>query len=91
MKPEVLVLDEPTAGLDPLGRRELSRLIGGLDQTVIIITHDLPFALSVCERSVILHGGTVAADGETEHILFDDELLSKHHLELPYRFSTQAT
>jgi cobalt transport protein ATP-binding subunit len=86
MEPDVLVLDEPTSGLDPVGRRELSELLVGIARTQIIVTHDLPFALATCSRSVILDGGRIVADGPTRDILADAELLADHRLELPFGY-----
>lgn len=85
MNPVVLVLDEPTSGLDPGGRRDLIDVLSGLEMSQVIITHDLPFALELCERAVILDGGQVVADGETGEILSDSDLLRRHRLEMPYR------
>lgn len=87
MEPEILVLDEPSSNLDPTSRRELGELIQSLDVTVLMVTHDLAFALQLCERSVILSDGVVAADGVTRDILGDGELLAAHRLELPWGFS----
>jgi cobalt/nickel transport system ATP-binding protein len=86
MDPDVLVLDEPSAGLDPRGRRELIELLDRLPQTQVVITHDLPLVAQHCPRSIVIDGGRVVADGPTAEILGDDELLRAHHLELPYRF-----
>jgi energy-coupling factor transporter ATP-binding protein EcfA2/sirohydrochlorin ferrochelatase len=83
--PEVLVLDEPTANLDPAARRDLVDVIRGLDLTTLVITHDLPLALELCPRSVVLAHGRVAADGPTEALLANPSLLAAHRLELPYR------
>ncbi|MFC7488766.1 energy-coupling factor ABC transporter ATP-binding protein [Knoellia sp. CPCC 206453] len=87
MEPEILVLDEPSSNLDPTSRRELGELIQSLDVTVLMVTHDLAFALQLCERSVILSDGIVAADGVTRSILHDEALLAAHRLELPWGFS----
>jgi cobalt/nickel transport system ATP-binding protein len=86
MRPDVLVLDEPSSGLDPAGRRELVTMLQSLDITQLVITHDLPFALELCERSVIMDGGVVVADGATREILSDDALLRRHRLEMPFGF-----
>ncbi len=90
MRPSVLVLDEPTSNLDPASRRELIEVLSGLELTVLTITHDLPYALEACERSVIFDGGRIVADGPTNRILADDELLRAHRLELPYAFDPAA-
>lgn len=87
MEPEILVLDEPSSNLDPAARRELAELIESLDVTVLMVTHDLPYAMQLCERSVILSGGVIVADGPTGAILGDQELLTAHRLELPYGYS----
>ncbi|CAN7437483.1 energy-coupling factor ABC transporter ATP-binding protein [Knoellia sp. LjRoot47] len=87
MEPEILVLDEPSSNLDPASRRELGELLESLDVTVLMVTHDLPFALQLCERSVVLSEGVVAADGDTRTLLSDEELLRTHRLELPWGFT----
>ena len=86
MEPEVLVFDEPTAGLDPAGRRELIVTLGDLPMTQLVITHDLPLALELCPRSVIMNGGRVVADVPTGDLLADRDLLAANRLELPYGF-----
>nr|WP_243653198.1 ABC transporter ATP-binding protein [Pseudonocardia endophytica] len=84
--PEILVLDEPSSNLDPVARRELAEVLLRLDRTMLMVTHDLPYALQLCPRSVVLDGGTVVADGPTRELLADDELLARHRLELPFGF-----
>lgn len=86
MEPSLLVFDEPTSGLDPLGRQELANLLGTLTTTQLIVTHDLPFALAVCPRAVILDGGSIVADGSTRELLSDAQLLARHRLALPFGF-----
>jgi cobalt/nickel transport system ATP-binding protein len=86
MEPDVLVLDEPSSNLDPASRRELADIVLGLDLTVLMVTHDLPYALELCPRAVILDGGTVVADGPTADLLADAELMASHRLELPFGF-----
>lgn len=86
MEPDVLVLDEPTSNLDPVGRRELAELLVELDTTVLVVTHDLPFALQLCPRSVILNGGAVAADGSTPELMADAQLMAANRLEIPFGF-----
>lgn len=83
MKPEVLVLDEPSAGLDPRARRTLIELLRELPQTMIVATHDLPLVRELLPRTVIMDHGQIVADGPTLHILADEPLLSAHGLEMP--------
>ncbi|WP_424529035.1 energy-coupling factor ABC transporter ATP-binding protein [Sphaerisporangium viridialbum] len=87
MRPEILVLDEPSSNLDPASRRELAEVLRSLDVTVLMVTHDLPYAMELCERSLILSGGVIAADGPTGDLLGDPALLAAHRLELPYGFA----
>jgi cobalt/nickel transport system ATP-binding protein len=86
MRPALLVLDEPSANLDPRARRELLAILDGIDRTLLVTTHDLPFAAQLCERAVILSAGRVVADGPTDAILDDADLLAAHDLELPAGF-----
>jgi cobalt/nickel transport system ATP-binding protein len=87
MKPEILVLDEPSSNLDPASRRELADILRSLAITIVMVTHDLPYALELCERAVILSGGIIVADKKTREILGDKDLLNAHRLELPVGFS----
>ena len=86
MEPQLLVLDEPSANLDPRARRELLDVLAALDRTLLVVTHDLPFAAELCERAVILSGGRVVADGPCAALLADPGLLAAHDLELPAGF-----
>lgn len=86
MQPDMLVLDEPTSGLDPAGRRELAQVLTDLDTTHVIITHDLPFALELCDRAVVLNAGRITADRACVEVLRDTELLQANRLELPLGF-----
>ncbi len=90
MEPEILVLDEPSSNLDPASRRELADILTSLDVTVLMVTHDLPYALELCERAVILDEGVIAADGATLELLCDAELMRSHRLELPLGFDPVA-
>ena len=87
MNPEILVLDEPSSNLDPASRRELAAILKELDVTILMVTHDLPYALELCERSVILSGGVIAADEPTSSLFRKKELLATHRLEMPVGFS----
>ena len=89
MDPEILVLDEPSSNLDPASRRELADIVLGLDVTILMVTHDLPYALELCPRSLILSEGVVVADGPTRTILSDAELMKAHRLELPFGFDPE--
>ena len=86
MKPDILVMDEPSSNLDPAARREFADIVKSLDVTLLMVTHDLPYALELCPRSVILKDGVVVADGPTRSILGDAELMRANRLELPFGF-----
>lgn len=83
MDPSVLVFDEPSAGLDPRGRRQLIDLLRSLPQTVIVATHDMRLVADVLERTVVMDGGIIVADGPTVDLLADEALLERHGLERP--------
>lgn len=83
MSPSVLVLDEPSAGLDPRGRRELINLLRGLHQTMLVSTHDMKLVAEVFPRTLIVDEGLLVADGTTEELLADGPLLERHGLEQP--------
>jgi cobalt/nickel transport system ATP-binding protein len=86
MEPSILVLDEPTSNLDPAGRRELAQVLETLDITILMVTHDLPYALELCPRAVVMNGGRVVGDGDTATLLGDARLMAENRLELPYGF-----
>jgi cobalt/nickel transport system ATP-binding protein len=90
MEPDVLVFDEPSSGLDPAGRRQLIETLAGLPMTQLVITHDLPLALELCPRAVIMNEGRVVADGPTRRLLSDEDLLAANRLEFPYRLDPMA-
>jgi len=85
-KPEILVFDEPSANLDPVARRELAETLLKIDATMLIVTHDLPYAAQLCDRAVIMDHGRIVADADVATILSDDQLLATHRLELPWGF-----
>ena len=90
MEPEILVLDEPSSNLDPASRRELADILRSLDVTVLMVTHDLPYALELCPRAVILSDGVIAADGRRRTCSCDEELMRAHRLELPFGFDPRS-
>jgi cobalt/nickel transport system ATP-binding protein len=91
MDPQILVLDEPTSNLDPAARRDLADILVTLPVTAVIVTHDLPYALELCPRSVIINDGVIVADGPTRDVLGDAELMAANRLELPFGFDPTRT
>jgi cobalt/nickel transport system ATP-binding protein len=87
MGPDILLLDEPSAGLDPRARRRLIELLRAFDHTRLIATHDLDLVLDCCARVLVMHEGTIVADGEPRAIFADAALLDRCHLEPPLSFS----
>jgi cobalt/nickel transport system ATP-binding protein len=83
MDPQILVLDEPTAGLDPRARRSLINLLHEFPLTMLVSTHDLLMVRELFPRMIIMDEGRVVADGPTEALLADPSLLEQHGLELP--------
>lgn len=85
-RPDILLLDEPTANLDPKHRREMINMINSWRFTTIIATHDLDLAWDTCSRCIILNDGVIKADGSKDEILKNNELLKANSLELPLKF-----
>jgi cobalt/nickel transport system ATP-binding protein len=83
MRPAILVMDEPSSGLDPRARRRLIALLRSFEHTRIVATHDLDLAVELCERTIVMSGGKVAADGPTGELFGDDALLAASGLERP--------
>ena len=83
MSPDILVMDEPTSGLDPFARRQLIGQIKDFSHTRIIASHDLDMVYEVCERTIILNRGIVAADGPTRDVFKNGDLLKECRLEKP--------
>lgn len=79
-RPGLLLLDEPSSGLDPRGRRELAALLATFPSTTILASHDLEFVAKLCPRAIIMDRGAVAADGLASSLLADRELLLRHGL-----------
>ena len=87
MQPDIVVLDEPSAALDPSARRRVIEALSGLDKPMILATHDLDMALDVCDRAIVMYEGQVSADGELREVLRDEVLLRRNGLELPLRYA----
>ena len=86
MQPEIVVLDEPSSNLDPASRRELADILTALDITMLMVTHDLPYAYELCPRSLVMNEGRIIADGQTSDILSNTALMKANRLELPLGF-----
>ena len=84
MEPEAMLMDEPTAALDPYNRRIVIKAIRSLPQTKLITSHDLDMILDTCSRVILLSEGRIAADGPAEEVLRDRALLERHRMELPF-------
>jgi cobalt/nickel transport system ATP-binding protein len=76
--PEIIALDEPTAALDPRARREVLKILGGLDKSMIIATHDLEMARTLCRKAVIVQSGRVVAEGSASELLADEKSLERY-------------
>ena len=87
MKPQIVLYDEPTASLDIRSRRRLITFMQGLQQTMVIASHDLEFLLEVCDRTLIMYQGKIVADGSPREIMGDDSLMNTYDLEKPHSLS----
>ena len=83
MEPEAVLMDEPTSALDPCNRRAVINTVKELGQTKLITSHDLDMIMDTCGRVILLSGGRIAADGPSDQILTDRELLEANRMELP--------
>lgn len=83
MAPAILVMDEPSDGLDPAARRRLINLLRSFTHTRIIATHDLDLVLDLCSRVLVMSAGRIEADGTPEEIFANADLLARCQLELP--------
>jgi energy-coupling factor transporter ATP-binding protein EcfA2 len=84
LDPCLILLDEPTAGLDPRGRRELIELIRGLEKTLIVATHDLELVHDICPDVALIDQGSIVKHGPSSVVLADAELMRAHGLEVPW-------
>ncbi len=84
-KPDILILDEPSVGLDPKSRRDLIRLLQARQETMLITTHDMDMALDLCDRIIVLYNGAIQADDKPMTIFNNKKLICNNHLELPLR------
>ena len=83
-EPDILLLDEPTAGLDPRARRNLINYLRDLPMTMLVSTHDMAMVAELFRRMAVMDGGQIVAEGNTSDILADEALLARHGLELPW-------
>jgi cobalt/nickel transport system ATP-binding protein len=83
MNPQILILDEPSAGLDPRARRALINLLRDLPITMLVSTHDMKLVEELFPRTIVMDEGLIVADGETNKILRDEKFLNEHGLEKP--------
>ena len=90
MRPTLLVLDEPSSNLDPRARRELAEILDALSIAMVIVTHDLPYALQLCDSAVVMNDGRITARGATAELLADAATMDANRLELPFGFTVPA-
>jgi cobalt/nickel transport system ATP-binding protein len=83
MRPQIILLDEPTNNLDHASRRALIEFLKRLEITKVVVSHDLELILDLCSRVILMDGGRIVADGRAGEVLGDEALLRKHRLEPP--------
>lgn len=83
MQPDILVMDEPTAALDPKSRRRVMNLLASFEHTKIVTSHDLDMIFEMCHRTIVIKKGEIVADGVTSELLVDAELMDASGLEVP--------
>lgn len=86
MKPDILILDEPTAGLDPQGTKEMMALFQSLNQagtTIVLVTHDMNHVLEYCDDAIVMRHGHIVTAGKVDEIFSQPEVLESIHIELP--------
>ena len=86
-KPQLLVLDEPSSNLDPSSRRELIDILLSLEISIVLVTHDLPMALEICPKSIVVNSGFITENGKTKDLLTNNKVMKENRLELPYGFA----
>ena len=90
MKPDIIIMDEPSIALDPRNRKNLIRILNDISALKLITSHDLDFVMDTCERVLLLDEGRIIADGKAGEILKDEQLLTSHGLELPLSLSRNS-
>ncbi|MBN1796187.1 MAG: ATP-binding cassette domain-containing protein [Sedimentisphaerales bacterium] len=86
MKPGIITLDEPTSSLDPTCRNKILRIIRELPQTIIVATCDMNFAAEFAEHAVLIDNGQKTAEGEPQKIMAEEQLMTSHGLEVPWKY-----
>lgn len=86
-KPQLLVLDEPSSNLDHSSRRELIDILLSLEISIVLVTHDLPMALEICPKSIVVNSGLITENGKTIDLLTNNKVMRENRLELPYGFA----
>ena len=84
MTPDIILMDEPSAALDPRNRRSLIHILNDFEHLKIIASHDLDMILETCSRVILMSGGCIVCDGDAKEILTNQELLEENGLELPF-------